>query len=170
MKKTLTAAAMVLAMTALANAATPIVTPSGKYLWQGELSITTATPAAACSSGGNDVGQFAHAVFAPKGAPNDQNQDKLMLFPLDELSAMQSAMLWVSNTSSTKGLLNGATSVTSTGIDTRGSHTGTQNGAFSFPTPPTPTAVGSSTVTVSFKIKTPDGCTFTAYGNLRGPF
>lgn len=172
MKKRL-AAAIVVATTAVANAGT-IPTPSGQYLWQGDIFITSNINPAKnpnlCTSMGNNVGKFAQAVFAPRGqGGNDTTQDKLMLF----ISGEFSGMYWVSNNNS--GLLNKAKSVTSSGIDQGGFYTGTLNGTFSFPTPPAPTAVGSSTVTASFTInakdtKTGQTCTFTASGHLAGPF
>ena len=118
---------------------------------------------------GNTIGQFAQASFAPKGqGANDATQDKLVIFPFGRYGAMQWAPV------KNSGLLNNATSVTGSGIDSGGFYTNTINGTFSFPTPPTPTAVGSSKVAVSFTITNQGNgggtCTFTVAGTLTGPF
>ncbi len=112
MKKTLASAAMFLAMTAAANAGT-ITTPSGHYLWQGDMFIISNNNPAVCASLGDNVGKFAQAVFAPKNALNDPTQDKLVIYPSDQLSVSQ----WVSNNNA--GLINNAKSVTSSGINSR---------------------------------------------------
>jgi hypothetical protein len=57
MKYALTTAALVLAMTATANAADPT-------LWQGDMFVTTATPQ--CTGGGIIVGDSYRAIFAPR--------------------------------------------------------------------------------------------------------
>ena len=158
MKHILIATASVLAMTAAASAATP----SGRYLWQGDVFITAATPQ--CSSEGKNVGTFFQAVFEPKGLPaNDPQKDQLMIFPFGQLAALH----YVPNTAS--GLLNGATSVAGTGINSGGLFTGTMSLKSVTVSPPTP-KTNTPSVTITWTKTNASGCTFTASGNLAGPF
>ncbi len=119
MKKTLAAAATILAISGAANAISPNLTPpSGHFIWQGDMFINTATPATpAANCIAFKVGKpVAQVMFAPRGLPNNHpTQDKFMWFPVGELTAQQ----WVSNTPSTSGLLNGATSVAASGVNSR---------------------------------------------------
>ena len=171
MKQTLAAAATVLAISGGANATSPsLTTPSGHFIWQGDMFINTATPAANCTA--FKVGKLVPQVmFAPKGLPNnDPKHDKFMWFPVGELTAQQ----WVPNTSS--GLLNGATSVAASGVNSGGLYTSITDPSpitsFSV-SPPTittvPTQLASSIVTVTFKA-VPNGCSVTAAGHLIGPY
>jgi len=129
--------------------------------------ISNSNPAM-CASLGDNVGKFAQAVFAPKNKLNDPSQDQLMIYPSGQLSASQ----WVSNNNG--GLLHNAKSVTRFSIDQGGSNTSTIPGTFTVVEPAkAPTVVGGSTVTVSFTItdtSNTSACTFTATGNLAGPF
>jgi hypothetical protein len=164
MKYTFAATAIVLA-TAAANAATStITTPSGRYLWQGDIFIIQSN--SLCSGDGSTVGKFAQAIFAPKGLPgNNSKQDQLMLF--QDLSAEQ----WVPPSASTTGLLSGTKTVVATGIDSGGLYTKTKSASLTVSQPaPTPTKVGDSIVKITFTMTKTDGCVFTAAGSLAGPF
>ena len=168
MKYTLAATAIVLA-TVAANAAistTTITTPSGRYLWQGDVFIIQSN--SQCVSDGSTVGKSAQAMFAPKGFPgNNSKQDQLMVFPLGQLDAEQ----WLPPSTSTTGQLNGTKTVVMTGIDSGGLYTKTQSVSLTVSQPsPTPTKVGDSIVTITFTMTKTDGCIFTGTGNLRGPF
>ena len=167
MKYTFAATAIVLA-SAAANAATstPITTPSGRYLWQGDIFIIQSN--SLCTSHGSTVGKFAQAIFAPKGLPgNNSKQDQFLLFPFGELSAEQ----WAPPSTSTTGLLNGTKTVVATGIDSGGLYTKTQSASLTLSQPaPTPTKVGDSIVKITFTITKTDGCIYTAAGSLAGPF
>ncbi len=176
MKRTIVAAAAVLAISGAANATSPILTtPSGHFIWQGDMIInaaTPATPAANCTA--FNVGKLvAQVMFAPRGLPNnDPKRDKFMWFPVGELTAQQ----WVSNTPSTSGLLDKATSVAASGVDSGGLYTSTTDPSpitsFSVSPPTTttvPTKLASSIVTVTLKA-VPNGCSVTAVGHLIGPY
>ncbi len=169
MKKTFAAAAAILAIGGAANAAT-LTTPSGHFIWQGDMFVNTATPAANCTA--FKVGQLvAQVMFAPKGLPNnDPAHDKLMWFPMGELTAQQ----WVPNTAT--GLLNGATSIAASGVDSGGLYTSTVDPSpiTSFSVSPAtittvPAKLASSMVTVTFTA-VQKGCTATASGHLIGPY
>lgn len=163
MKYTITATAIVFATIAFTG--TPSrATLSGQYLWQGDFFITAATPQ--CSSEGKNVGAFGQMVFQPKKLPgNDPNQDKLVIFPSWKLSAMQ----WVSNTPSTSGLLNGATSVTMTGVDASGAYSNSKTVKSLTVSPKAPSTTTPS-VAISLTMTESSGCTITAAGHLAGPF
>ena len=164
MKYTLAATAIVFATSAVN--ATSITTPSGRYLWQGDIIVIQSN--AQCSSDGNTVGKFAQAIFAPKGLPgNNSKQDQLIVFPSGELDAEQ----WTPPSTSTTGQLNGTKTIVATGIDLGGLYTKTKSANFTVSQPaPTPTRVGDSIVTITFTMTKTDGCSFTGTGNLRGPF
>ncbi len=174
MKKILAAAIVVATTAAATSAGATISTPSGLYLWRGDVIITSNTNPNGypnlCNSLGDSLGKTAQVIFAPKGAPNDPNKDMFMIFTSGDLAARY----WVSNSSG--GLLDKAKSVASTSIDRTGfSSNNTIKGTFSFPAPPTPTVVGSTTAAVSWTINDTDSntgqtCTFTAQGKLLGPF
>ena len=170
MKKTLAAAAAVLAISGSAHAATSFMPPSGHFIWQGDMFVNAATPVAKCAA--FKVGQLvAQVMFAPKGLPNnDPGQDKFMWFPAGELTAQQ----WVSPL--TSGLLDGATSVAVSGVDTGGLYTSTTSPSpitsFSVTpstTPVAPTKLASSIMTVKFTAVI-NGCNATAVGHLVGPY
>src|SRR5271166_3103105 len=156
MKYTFAATAIVLA-TAAANAATStITTPSGRYLWQGDIFIIQSN--SLCSGDGSTVGKFVQAIFAPKGLPgNNSKQDQLMLF--QDLSAEQ----WVPPSTSTTGLLSGTKTVVVTGIDSGGLDTKTKSASLTVSQPvPTPSKVGDSIVKITLTTTKTDGCVFTA--------
>ncbi len=172
MKKTLAAAAAIVAISGAANAASTLSPPSGHFIWQGDVIINAATPTDKCTS--FKVGKLvAQVMFAPKGLPNnDPTQDKLMWFPIGELTAQQ----WVSSTPSTSGLLNGATSIAASGVDSGGLYTSTTDPSpiTSFSVSPsttaaTPTKLASSIITVSFKA-VQNSCNVTVTGHLIGPY
>src|SRR5271166_5511789 len=138
MKYTFAATAIVLA-TAAANAATStITTPSGRYLWQGDIFIIQSN--SLCSGDGSTVGKFAQAIFAPKGLPgNNSKQDQLMLF--QDLSAEQ----WVPPSASTTGRLGGTKTVGAPGIVWGGLYTKRKSASLTVSKrAPPPTKLGDS--------------------------
>ncbi len=160
MKKTLTATAIFFAMTVTASA-----TPSGRYLWKGDVFITQVN--SACASVGKTVGQMSQVVLEPANTttnplPGNGKQDQLMSFPFGELSAVQ----WVP-TSGT--YLTKATSISTKGIDYGGYRTGAPKASITV-TPQAPTQT-TTFVTLSATVTDSTGtCTFTSSGQLMGPF
>jgi hypothetical protein len=148
MKYTLTTAALVLAMTAAADAAT---------LWQGDMFISTAT--SACSSVGTNAGDFVQAVFAPKKLQgNSTTSDQFAIF-----RPRGSAAQIVPKS----GTLNGATTFTLTVIENAAVHTISETTSPITVSPATITAT-TPTVTITWAQAGWDttGCNVTLQGIL----
>ena len=158
MKKALIGPAIFVAATAAA-----VATPSGRYLWEGDMFITKVD--SACGTG-KTVGKMVQVVLQPANTasnslPGNGNQDQLMIF--DQLSTMY----WVPASGT---YLNKAASISNKGIDSGGYYTGSQALSSMTVSPQAPTR-GDHSVTVSATLTDPSTkCTYSVYGQLVGPF
>ncbi len=172
MKKTLAAAAVILSVTAAADAATvtppsppPPNTPSGRYLWKGELFIVSTE--GMCT--GLALGYSHRVIFEPNGWPYNSSKDRFMLFW--GLNAAQ----WIpasGNSLSGKNTTVSLTSITAEGLQPVVSMPVIAFSALNLPAPPKGSqtiALGSTAVQLTFTRKQAN-CTFTQSGTLTGPF
>jgi len=174
MKKTLAAAAVILSVTAAANATTPPPppnTPSGRYLWRGDLFVISTE---GVCTGIASVGDSHAVVFEPgssNGWPYNASKDTLRHFW--GLNATEWVPRNTNSLSGTDKVVN-LTAISASGLQPTVPVPVDSFTVSNLPSPPkgsSTIAVGSTSVQITFtRTENAGACTFTRSGTLTGPF